>query len=223
MGGGRNHPEDPFRMSLVVTAFIYLTILWLLGTLLQCVFLRLIRVPITKVKLFHGNTPVGFKVGGCQVSLGWIPVGSSVAYDTVEFFRKPWPIRLAGHFSVTVIALIAAGISLGGSQGWYQFLTGFRQIALGTWAPIDRATEYLSHWHEIAVGSPVASFGILAAKMAAFSIFPIGGSAIIQILADAGTSTGRQEIEKLAAFNALVAIMMMALWGFAAIWLMVIR
>lgn len=208
-------------MSLAVTVFVHLTALWLLGVLLQFVFLSLIRVPVTKVRLFHGDTPIKFNIGGCEVSFGWIPIGSSVAYDTAEFFRKPLPVRLVGHFSSTIIALIAAVASLGGSQAWRQFLSGFRQIALGTWAPLDRATDYLTQWHQIAEGSPITGFGILAAKAAAFSIFPIGGGAITQILADAGTSTGRQSMEKLAVFNAIVSIMIMVLWTFAAIWLAV--
>lgn len=168
-----NHRAASFlKMSLILTALVHLTILWLIGAILQAVYLEVIRVPVTRVQLFHGGTPLRMKVGRCEMVLGWIPVGSSVAYDPAEFSLRSIPIRLVGHFSSAIIVMGVACACLGWPQAWHHFLTGFRQIALGTWAPIDRATVYLQQWDQIAEGSPVAGFGILAAKSAAFYLFP---------------------------------------------------
>lgn len=90
-------------MSLIINAFVHLTVIWLIGSIGQAAFLALIRVPVTKVQLFLGNTPLRVKAGGCEVALGWIPFGSSVAYDPDGFFRKPISIRLVGHFSSAII------------------------------------------------------------------------------------------------------------------------
>lgn len=208
-------------MDLIVIALAHLTTLWILAALAQFLFLRLIGVPVTKVQLFHGKTPVRFDVRGCEVAFGWIPVGSTITYDVAEFFRIPPVVRLIGHFSSSVVALISAVVALGGLQGWSQFTAGFGQITLGTWSPLDRATEFLAQWHQIAEESPITGFGILAAKMAAFSIFPLGGVVITQILVDAEASTGRERIGKLAVFNALASMIITILWVFAAIWLLV--
>jgi len=210
-------------MPLIITALVHLSVLWIVGAVFQIIYLKLIRFPVDRVQLFLGRTPLRFKIGGCEAVLGWIPIGSSVAYDPIEFANKPFVVRLVGHVSSAILAMGAACAWLGQSQAWHHFASGFRQIVLGSWAPIDRATVYVEKWHHIAERSPVEGFGILAAKMAAFYVLPVGGVVITQILGDAATATGRESIGKLAVFNAVAAVLITILCIFAAIWLMVNR
>ena len=206
-------------MTLILTILIYLTVFWILGAFFQVLWLSALRVKVTAVRLFYGQSPVRFNVGACPVSIGWIPIGSSVSFDPVDFHRKTWPVRILAHFSSTVIGLGAAFLLLGSQDAWHQFLTGFRQIAEGAWEPIARAGDHLTRWQQVADRSPLKAFGILAAKGAALSLFPFGGGVFTQILADAGSSTGKESWEKLALFNAVAGIMILLLWGFAGVWL----
>jgi len=210
-------------MTLILTILIYLTLFWILGAFFQVVWLSALRVKITGVKLFFGQTPVKFSVGGCPVSIGWIPMGSSVSFDPIDLHQKSWPVRILGHLSSTFIGLGVALLLLGYQGAWHQFLTGFQQIAEGAWEPIARAGDYLTRWQQVADTSPVKAFGILAAKGAALSLFPVGGGVITHILGDVGYSTPKESVEKLGVFNAIAGIMIIALWAFAGLWLAFVR
>jgi hypothetical protein len=89
---------------------------------------------------------------------------------------------------------------------------------MGSWAPIDYATNYLEQWNRIAENSAIEGLGVLAAKMAAFSLLPLGGGVITQIFADLATTSGSERMEKFALFNAVVTLMITVLWIFAALW-----
>lgn len=205
-------------MTLILTALLHLATLWLICAIIQAILLILIRVPVTKIQLFHGSTPLRIYCHSCEVILGWIPVGSSVAYDTANFFSKSFPVRLVCHFSSSIIAMGIACTCLSPSQVWHHFVTGFHHIVIGTWAPIDKATDYLEQWHRIAEISTIDGFGILAAKMAAFSLLPLGGGVITQIFADLATTLGSERMQKFSLYNAVLTIMITVLWIFAALW-----
>jgi hypothetical protein len=207
-------------MNLILTALFYLTALWLVCSILQAMLLMLIRVPVSKIQLFYVSTPLRIRFHSCEVILGWIPVGSYVEYDTANFFSKRFPVRLVCHFSSLIIFICIACICLSPSQGWVHFIAGFHQIAKGSLAPIDNATKYLAQWYRIANISAIDGIGILAAKMAAFSLLPLGGGVITQIFADLGATSGNERIQFFALYNAVLTIMIMSLWIFAALWKM---
>lgn len=206
-------------MNLILTIFIHLTLFWVLCAWFLTVWVSMLRVKVTAVSLYHGPTPLKFMVGGCPVSIGWIPMGSSVSFDPAEFQRRAWPVRILTHISAPVIGLGLAMLLLGIPDASHHFLTGFRQIAEGAWEPIAQAGGHLKRWQQVAEISPVKAFGIIAAKAAAMLLFPVGGGVLTQILADVGSSSGKESLEKLAMFNAMIGMMIFALWSFAALWL----
>lgn len=206
-------------MPLILTILIHLTLFWILAAFFQLVWLSVLRVKVTAVTLFYGKTPLKLTVAGCPVSIGWIPLGSSVSFNPTDFQRRAWAVRILVHLSSAVIGFGTAILLLGFPEASHHFFTGFRQIAEGAWEPVARAGGYLTQWQEEADTAPVKAFGILAAKGSAFSLFPIGGGVITQILADAGTSTGKELLEKMSVLNAVACFMIIALWGFAVLWL----
>lgn len=210
-------------MTLILTILVYLTLFWILGAFSQVVWLSALRVKITGVKLFYGQTPVKFSVGGCPVSIGWIPMGSTVSFDPIDLQQRSWSVRILGHLISTFVGLGVALLLLGYQGTWHHFLSGFQQIAEGAWEPIARAGDHLTRWQQVVDASPVKAFGILAAKGAALSLFPMGGGVISQMLGDVGSSTGKESLEKLAVFNAIAGIMIIALWAFAGLWLALFR
>lgn len=205
--------------SLLLLILIHLTFLWILVASLQTLGLLLAGVQVNEVRLFLGRTPLKIKVGGSLVSLGWIPAGSVVSFDPISFRRQSLPVRLALHLSPVVVGLAIAVALLGWPLAWHHFLSGFSQILEGAWWPIAKAGGFLRQWQTLAEASPTSGFGIVAAKSAACALLPFGGNVVTQILADAGASGGREDLEKLAVFSGLMMMGIMALWAFAAVYM----
>jgi hypothetical protein len=100
----------------------------------------------------------------------------------------------------------------------HHFVSAFGQIPLGAWSPIKNGSEYLTLWSHAFSTSPAAAVGILAAKMAAFHFFPIGGGAPTQMIADWGQSADHELIDKIATFSALIGMGITGLWVFSALY-----
>lgn len=177
----------------------------------------LARVPIRAVSVGFG--PLIGKYGVLEFRL--LPLGGSVTLKNTQHEGLPTE-RAADAFDqqprLVQVAIILAGPSMligmsmlvGGVENWHAFLRGFGQFISATCSPLSTAQDLIKSGSAyLESNGPLAGWGILSAKFAAFNLLPLptmnGGDALMALL----------QVEKWSEqwANRLKVIGMMALLG----------
>ena len=209
----------------VKLAFIFQTyLIWLCLCVLSSVAhglgLRLAQVRVRACRLFAGGKLAGVSVGGIAFELGWVPVGTSVLYDVPTFWLRPVWMRVGVMLVGPLVLLLCAVSILGPQAAWHQFLAGFVQLPLGALHPLSTAQELISRLHSVYRPSVPSAVAILAVKLAALELLPLGGVTLAQVLLELiGHGDGDDDQIRGARFLTLNVLVLMALmggWGAAA-------
>lgn len=165
---------------------------------LLCVFAvsRAVRVPIERLQLGLGPALVR-RIGSVELALGAVPLGAWVRFARAEdaedpeldvMHEAPAPdaldrasglarvaIALAGPLGMAIVALIG----LGPAEGALEIAQAFAQLPLGAVAPLSLGRAMIA----AAAARPVLAMGaLIAAKLAAYNLFPVPGTSIWRLL-----------------------------------------
>lgn len=150
-------------------------IVYLVFLLFQAVGGWLCGAKISEIGLFNSPKIFQFNFGGIIYKLNALPFGSYVKFtDEFEFLQpfKKILILLSGAFSYLAIAFVGLGFA----ETFRQIFGGFSQLFGGLFSPLVIGAAYLEALIEIMLQSSfLYGLGILACKMFAFNLFPLGG------------------------------------------------
>ena len=199
--------------------------LWLgwcvLSSVTHALALRLAQVPVRAFRLFTGASVASITLGGTALELGRVPVGTSVLYDVPTFWLRPLWMRVAVTLAGPLVLLPCAAAMLGPQTAWHHFLAGFAQLPLGALHPLSVAPELIARLHGAYLASIPAASGILAAKLAALELLPLGGVTTAQVLLElVGHGDGDDDQIRGAWFltlNVLALILLIGCWAVAAV------
>jgi hypothetical protein len=149
-------------------------IIFIAFMIFQAVGGKLIGGKIEDLGIFVGPTIFHFKLGEVTVRLNALPLGSYVKFS--DDFQLLHPLRktlavLAGLVSYLVLAFIGLGFA----ETFQQVSSGFVQILSGVISPVavgSRLVEVLANVFQ-EKSFPVG-LGILASKLLAFNLIPVG-------------------------------------------------
>lgn len=168
-------------LTQLVTAIAHLAGVWLTS--------RWLGVPVQRVQIGIGPTPLRGKVGAVTLALGF-PLGSYVQFlrdapdEDAPDDADPPPdafekasrgrrvlIALAGPLAMAVVPLVG----LGPVEGGLSIGRGIPQIVLGAISPLGTAQELLD------AGAALPAFTLaaaIAAKIVAYNLLPIPGTSM---------------------------------------------
>ena len=205
-------------IGFLIFVVLLLAGLPLLGTLAQWIAFRLARVSVTSVSVFYGTPIARFQLHGTNLAVGYIPTGSSIAYDIPAFRSRALLSRLLVILSGPVALLLFAAVFLGLPRALGHFTSGFSQLVVGALNPRTTALGFITQLHgEFSASVPAAS-GIIAAKLAAFAFLPLGGMAAAEIIRQIlGPYAEQNAMTAFSTISAVVAILMAILWAAAIV------
>lgn len=195
----------------------------------QAVGGKLIGGKVEVLSLFLGPRIFGFKVGEIDMRLSLLPLGSYVKFS--EDFQLLHPLRkilvvLAGLTSHLVLAFIGLGFK----ETFHQVLSGIVQILSAIISPIavgSRLVEALANVFQ--EQSFLVGLGILASKMLAFNLIPLGslgaGMIVLYLLELVNTKSENLR-EKYEIVGLLFILIVTVVWIFAfitAFWRNIVR
>ena len=209
------------KLAFVLQAYL----IWLgwcvLASAAHVLTLRLAQVRVLACRLFNGRSVAGFRMGGISFELGWVPVGTSVTFDVPTFWLRPMWMRVGVTLAGPLALLLCAVTLLGPRAAWHQFLAGFVQLPLGALHPLSAAPELIARSHAVFLTSVPAAAGILAAKLAALELLPLGGVATAQMLLEFVGHGDRDGDQIRGAWfltlNVLFLILLMGCWATATV------
>lgn len=200
-------------LTQLVTAIAHLAGVWLTS--------RWLGVPVQRVQIGIGPTPLRGKVGAVTLALGF-PLGSYVQFqrdepeadastesapgadpppDAFEKASRPKRvlIALAGPFAMAAIPLVG----LGPIEGARVIGRGVPQLVLGAISPLGTAQELLS----AGAALPTLTLAlVLAAKLVSYNLLPIPGTSMWTALRSlVGFGWGRGCVGALVPFAAAVS------------------
>ena len=179
------------------------------------------QVRVSAFRLFAGASVVSVMWGGTAFELGWVPVGTSVLYDVPTFWLRPLWMRVAVMLAGPLALLPCAVGLLGPPVAWHQFLAGLGQLPLGAWHPLSVAPDLIARLHAEFLTSVPAAAGMLAAKLAALELLPLGGVATAQTILELVGHGDRDDDQIRGAWfltlNVLLLIGLMGCWATAAV------
>ncbi|MFZ4765833.1 MAG: site-2 protease family protein [Roseimicrobium sp.] len=199
--------------SFLPFVFVLVIGLPLLGTAAQWAALRFARVPVTSVSVFNGSPITTFTIFGTTITIGCIPTGSSVAFDIPVFRSRSLLTRLAVILSGPAALLVFAVVLLSLPQALSHFISGFFQLVVGAIHPRTTAIEFITRLHTVFSSSASTASGIIAAKLAALALLPLGGMAAAESVRQFLGSFGEHGVvTAFLTISALVAILLSILW-----------
>jgi membrane-associated protease RseP (regulator of RpoE activity) len=170
------------RFGLLILFCTILTVVSNVGTVAACL---MIGVKFKKIAVFTGKPVFTFQTAIGQVCIGYIPMGGFVELDMEVFPSKPLLSRcmvtLSGPLAVFLSSLICVGLGDAGSS----FASTFPQFVDFVVSPWPQGKEFFQLFLANAQGSPIAGYGVFAAKVAALNLFPVpplaGGRILIEV------------------------------------------
>lgn len=209
------------KLAFVLHAYLLWLGWCLLASAVHAFALRLAQVRVRACRLFAGTKVAGVKLGGVDFELGWVPLGTSVTYDVPTLWLRPLWIRVAVTLSGPLALLPCAAAWLGPSTAWHHFLAGFVQLPLGALHPLSVAPALVARLHAAFLASVPSATGILATKLAALELLPLGGLATAQTLSELVGHGSRDDDQVRGAWfltlNVLVLFLLMGCWATAVL------
>lgn len=177
---------ETLLIALIIFAAAFIVIQ--LHTLTMAIVGALSGAKIENYGIFMGSPLLKFNVGSIPVTINYLPFGGFVKFSE-DFEQIAIWKRILIALSGNAVLLATAMICLSFGVGFDKFLRGFWQIPLGAVSPFSVGKDLIAALVEFArQSSLVALLGVLAAKMAAFNLFPLGslnGGFILQSLVKA--------------------------------------
>jgi hypothetical protein len=151
---------------------------------------------IEKVEIFwnlFGGKVATMRVKNIAISIGWLPLGGSVRFRQSEspepapydgsFNRLPLARRLAIQASGLLALVLLACVSIGTEEAAASIFHGLYQILAGAIAPLSLGQALVRRTIEMPQRDGlVVAFGIIAAKLAAGQLIPLGATSASQLL-----------------------------------------
>lgn len=197
----------------------FLTVVWI-GIMLPCwagivvlafATMRL-GIPVKSLSL---NVGPGLSLGrlfGIPVRLGVIP-GGHLDMDEERAAETSATLRI-GLITLIPIVHLAVGMALlGRESGWRHFIEGFAQLMNGLLHPRTAGVGLLQAFDQVRVQSVTAALGVLAAKQAALSLLPIGGTWVTQFLRQLLYSNKSRAVELGIVLLALIGLLIYGAWA----------
>ena len=207
------------KLAFVLQAYGLWLGLCVLSSVAHALALRLAQVQIRAFRLFTGASVARVRLIGMTFELGWVPVGTSILYDVPTFWLRPLWMRVGVTLAGPLVLLPYAAALLGPQAAWSYFLAGFVQLPLGALHPLSVAPELIARLHGVLLASVPITSGILAAKLAALELLPLGGVTMAQVLLELIGHGDRDDDQIRGAWfltlNVLALILLMGCWGVA--------
>jgi membrane-associated protease RseP (regulator of RpoE activity) len=170
------------RIGLVILFGTILVSVSNAGTVFAC---WIMDVRMEKIAVFFGKPVFTIQTRLCPLTIGYIPTGGFVGLDMALFPKKPLSSRcivtLAGPFAVFVSSLICLGFPHTSAS----FASAFPQLGESVLSPLSYGKGLIAVFLANAQASPIAGYGILAAKSAALNFLPLpampGGRLLIEL------------------------------------------
>lgn len=181
---------------------------------------KLLGCEIEEIGFFTGHAIFKFEIGGIVFRLNAIPFGGFVKFAD-SFEKKSAIIKilvlLVGNLSYLFLAVVGIGVS----ETFRHSINGFGQIFQGVISPFAVGTVLIEAVINVFRSqSFIAGTGILACKMFAFNMLPLGnlsgGILIINLLELIGFKSEKFR-EKYSLVGLLIALIIMLVWLVALI------
>lgn len=174
-------------MKLEALTFLTVTVLFgnALAALCSVVFWMIARakgMPITQVQFLYGPCLRLMELSGTKFTLGIIPYGSSVLYDPPQFQQRSLLWRIALVLSGPVLMILFAVATIGAEATWSHLLSGPGELLGGPLRPSTKAQHLIAQLHHVFDRSLLQMAGVIAAKVAAFSLIPFLGPAFVHVI-----------------------------------------
>ena len=151
---------------------------------------------IEKVELFwnlFGGKSATMRVKNVAISIGWLPLGGSVRFRQSEgpepaphdgsFNRLPLAWRLTIHASGLLALFLLVCVCIGAEEAVASIFHGLYQVLAGAMAPLSLGQALVRRAIELPQrGGLVVAFGVLAAKLVANDLIPLGQTSGWQLL-----------------------------------------
>lgn len=174
------------RIGLLLLFGTIIVLIHNAGSISAC-WLTDVRVKV--VTVFYGKPVFTFRTPLAPIAVGYIPLGGGLEFENWEaFLCKPrWTrclVFLSGPIAVFLSSLVCLGISRTASS----FSSAFPQLMNCMLSPMsyDKGLGLFAAFLAFAQTSPVAGYGILAAKNAALNLLPLpvlpGGRLLLEFI-----------------------------------------
>ena len=189
-------------------------LLMLLATLSHTLFLSglaigglLAGVPIQGFRMFFGPELVSGYIGEAKIGIGCIPLGGYVQVkgmgavtegeiSAADDFRELSRLRRLSIFITgPVLLLVLASLCIGPVGVGNSFVRAFYQYVAGSIQPLTQGQILLDKLAELLkTGNWPLALGIIASKMAALSLFPLGGNTTNSLLDQVNEDDTRESV-----------------------------
>jgi membrane-associated protease RseP (regulator of RpoE activity) len=170
------------RIGLVILFGTILVSVSNIGIIVAC---WLGGVKIEAIAIFYGKPVFTFKTRFGPVLIGYIPAGGYVRIDMDEFPKKSRIIRCLVNLAGSAAIFITSLITLGFLHTTASFLSTYSQFAGIIFSPLSYGKGLIGAYLANAQITPIAGYGILAAKSAALNLLPLpalpGGRLLIEM------------------------------------------
>lgn len=188
-------------LLLFVTVFLCI---FNAGTVIACLWTG---VKFRNVAIFYGKPLFTIPTPIAPIAIGYIPLGGFVQLDMNEFPSKPllvrWVVTLGGPVALFLSSVVCLGIPHAG----HSFLTLFPQF-VELLSPSTRGKPLLGALFNRLQSSPIAAYGVFAAKAAAIQFLPFatmpGGRLLIEATKKRDKSVLAKVLNQVSPFVALI-------------------
>lgn len=142
---------------------------------------------IESIEMFYGRKIAAAQVKNISLSIGWLPIGGSVRFrhsadperapQEGNFTRLPLAWRLTIHASGVLALFLLACVCIGVEEAATSIFHGLYQVVAGAIAPLSLGQALVRRAIEMPQRDCLAvAFGVLATKLAAGNLIPLGPS-----------------------------------------------
>ena len=204
------------KAEFVISALLLVSFLPMAAVPGYWALCRVAEVPIEQVRFFSGPTICSFLFRGTRIEIGLIPIGNYIKTEPCEFKKRGPGFALAVTLIGPVFTLLVAVGALGVVEAFRQFASGFCQLYLGALHPAANAQAMFLRLQGEFSASTTAVVGIIAAKLTAFELLPVGGPTFLKMMTLLfGLSWENRTVKVISVLVYAVANIIFLLWALA--------
>jgi Peptidase family M50 len=205
-------------MTFLLNVFSVASALCVVDLSARWLALRCTGTAVKRVVIFYGSTVTTFPLLGTTLSIGWIPVGGYICIDVERFSRLPLAVRLATVLAGPTALIFIAVALLRYDAAIHHFIAAFPQFFFGALHPRTEALLLFSRLEAVFTSSFLALVGVLAAKLSAVSLLPVGSGTGGQCIRELFKRQSQSRwFEVCQTVTALPVLAVFVAWSFAAV------
>lgn len=195
------------KIGLLLLFATIIPVVFSAGTVIVCLWTG---VGFKQVAIFYGKPVFTIKTRFAPITVGYIPMGGFVQLDMDAFPTKPLLTRCLVTLAGPVALFLSSIACLGLLHAGHSFVTTFPQFMEFLLSPTSRGKQFVTLFFDKLQSSPVAAYGVFAAKATACHFFPFavmpGGRLLIEFTKKRDESVLAKTLNYVSSFAAIILV-----------------